>query len=1719
MRWLRLAIGLLVCSLAIHSPQTHAAEKSPQTKVSYYRTIRPIFQAQCWGCHQPAQAKGGYVMTEFESLLKGGEGGEPAIVPGDPDASPLVDMITPLGDTAEMPKGKPPLKPEQIELIRLWIKQGAVDDSPPTEKLRFTPERPPVYTRPPIITSLDVSPDGQRLAIAGYHEVFVYRIKPAEGDDEQAAPAVELEARLVGMSPRIQKVAFSPDGKLLAVAAGKPGRLGEVQIWQLENKTLLRSLPVTYDTVYGVSWSPDGKVVAFGCADNTVRAIEVASGKEVLYQGAHEDWVLDTVFSKDGTHLISVSRDRSVKLTEIATQRFIDNITSITPGALKGGVQSVVRHPAGDFVLVGGADGVPKLYRVFRQTKRVIGDDANLIRRFPALKGRIFAVDVSPDGKRAVAVSSLDGKGELAVYEFSFEKDIPPEIKKISEKTVMSRSAEEKKKLEQYRTKDVKVVSRLELESCALYAVAYHPSGRWLIAGGADGLVRIVDAEHGKVVKEFSPVPPESVVQGSQLAQQQRAQDAIAEAIAHDRSLWASKEKEPLPTPEQVKRIVVSPTEFTVSFPFDTVQFVVTAFTSDGMTYDVTRAVKIVTDNDNVAIMPNGLVRPKANGRANLTFTYGKHAVQATVYVSAFATDYHVDFVRDVMPVLSKAGCNMGTCHGAAKGKGGFKLSLRGNDPVFDYRALTDDLAGRRINLAAPEDSLMLLKPIAEVPHMGGQALRPGSPGYEIIRRWIEEGAHIDTGVDRVARLEIEPKDPIVWQVGGKQQFRVVAVYPDGTRRDVTDQAFVTSGDTEVAAEAGQALLVALRRGEAPVLARYEGQYASTTLFVMGDRSGFVWNDPPAYNFIDELVYKKLRKTRTLPSELCDDAEFIRRVYLDLTGLPPSEEEVQKFLADPRPSREKRDELVDRLVGSDAYVEYWTNKWADLLQVNRKYLGVEGAQKFRAWIREQVQKNRPYNEFVYELITATGSNKDNPPASYIKIHRNPSELVETTTHLFLAIRFNCNKCHDHPFERWNQRQYYELAAFFGGVRLKKDPASGDKKVGGTAVEGAKPLFEIVEDVPDGKVYYGESQEVAPPKFPFECQYEAPENATLRQKLAAWLTSPDNPYFARSYVNRVWAYLMGRGFIEPIDDIRAGNPPTNPELLDRLTEEFVKSGWNVQHLMKLICKSRTYQLSCTTNRWNEDDKLNYSHYQPKRLPAEALLDAIYAVTGAKSKLPRGRAASLLDPAEKDPAGFLEKFGRPPRESPCECERSTGVDLGAVLALVSSEVVEGAIVDPNNAIARLVEQEQDDAKLVEKLFLRVLNRPPTKEEIERCVAYIQGTKSTHEQLVAELKAYEEKIRPEMERLEAERKKRIEEAEKALAAYRKQIAPRQKKLEEERAARIAAAEKAVKAYEESLRQRVEKWLTAEQLDTLWVTLEPKQLAAEGPFKLKKLDDGIILSEGERGTGIYRVVSEVPLNRVTAIRLEALTDKRLPKNGPGRAGDGNFVLTEFTVYAYPKGNPDARKKVRLSYARADHNQKGFPVSTAIDGHTFAQKNGWAIGGQVGKDHVAVFELAEPVEFEGGIVLEIELNHNFRGGQHLLGTVRLSATDQTAPVLLQGVPDEIQKLVEKHRGGEKLSDEEWDRLAKLYKDSDLEYRRLSQQLAEANKPLPEDPKLKELEKQLAEAKKPVPIDPKLRELRRAVELSKKDVDRYRLTAAQDIVWALVNTSEFLFNH
>ncbi|QEG42637.1 DUF1549 domain-containing protein [Roseimaritima ulvae] len=1660
-------------SLAVAEDTSDVESSSGVPAVSFAKHIEPIFRSHCYGCHQGAKQQGEYLMTDFAAMLAGGESGQAAIVPGQPDDSYLIEQITPVDGHAEMPKGNlPPLSKIEIEQVRNWIAAGAHNDQAASGP-RYSAAQPPVYPRAPVIASLAFSPDASLCAVAGFHEVLLLDAKTGQ-----------RVARLVGLSERINSLAFSPDGSRLAVAGGSPATRGEIQIWNVQDRSLQLSRPFTYDTLTGLSWSPDGQQLAFACADTTVRAIDTTSGEQVLYQSAHDDWVRDTVYSHDGSHLITVGRDMTVKLIEVATERFIDNVTSITPGALAGGVNSIDRHPERDEVLVGGADGVAKIYRVFRQTARKIGDDANLIYKLPAMPGRIFSVDISPDGSRIAAAATIDGSSEVRIWKYEPEKYEP--------------------------------LATLPIDDASVFAIAFDANNRLGIAA-SDGTVRIVAGEAPAIAATWQPAPitPEAAQQIADFdaaawtqrvaAQQQAAENQDAPAA------------EVVPPSTDIQALHVSPSAIELNGSFAYSQLLVTAEMADGRRIDVTRICEIEVPPF-VTLETHGLLRPAANGSGVIRFALGNAVAEAGVKAAGLQSTRAVDFIRDVNPVLSRLGCNQGTCHGAAKGKNGFKLSLRGYDPIFDVRALSDDLAGRRLNSVSPDDSLMLRKPLGLAPHEGGAVMKLGDPNHAILRRWISDGAKLDLQSKRVERIELLPENPIVERIGSRQQMQVIAYYPDGSRRDVTREAFIDSGNTEIATTDRQALLTTLRRGEAPVLARYEGAYAATTLTVMGDREGFEWQPPETWGRIDELVAAKWQRMKILPSELCSDEEFIRRVTLDLTGLPPTSDEVRAFLQDERPTREKREALIDQLIGNPAFIQYWTNKWADLLQVNRKFLGVEGSTKFRAWIEAAVKENRPYDEFAAQIVTASGSNNENPAASYYKILRDPEATVENTTHLFLGIRFNCNKCHDHPFERWTQDQYYQTAAFFGHVGLKKDPVSKDRKIGGTAVEGAKPLYEEVFDKPSGEVLHARTNQPVEAIFPYEAEYTVDENATRRQRLAAWMTSPDNRYFARSYANRMWGYLTGVGLIEPIDDIRAGNPPTNPELLDYLTQQFVASEFNVRKLMREICTSRTYQLSVATHRWNADDTQNYAHATPRRLPAEVLFDAVHAVTGATSQIPgvpKGtRAAALSDAGVELPDGFLGNLGRPVRESACECERSTDLQLGPIMALVSGPTVGQAIADQENDLANLVETLSDDQALVEELFLRILGRMPTADDHEAFAMVREQIEADHRMLAEKLQAKEAWWKEERALREAKRLENIADFDNQMTELLASIQPEMDRLAAERQAKIDAATVALEESQQQLQTRLQQWLDEHATSAEWHPLRATALAASNKAVLRSGQDRSITAEGSKEKGIYTVTVKTQLSGITGFRLEALPVPELPGGGPGLPANGNFVVTEFQATAAPADQPDKAVAVKFKTTAADFSQNGFSPAAMVDGKTNDQ-GGWAVSPAGGHVHWATLQTAEPISHPAGTVLTFKLHQFHNAKEHRLARFRISATTDAGELPL-GLPESFQ-ATQLAPEAERSEAEQKTLLTYFEKiDADLPVKRAA--LAAAKTPVPEDPRVTTLKRRLEFWKQETPDDPLLVQLRADIKQSQTQLENLRLTAAEDLTWALINSPAFLFN-
>ena len=767
-------------------------------------------------------------------------------------------------------------------------------------------------------------------------------------------------------------------------------------------------------------------------------------------------------------------------------------------------------------------------------------------------------------------------------------------------------------------------------------------------------------------------------------------------------SVWSQMEENELSVEiPEITSLKTIPESLTLEHARDGRRVLVSGQTKDGNWIDVTSYAVFKPTSDGVKVLDDGYIFPNGVGPTNIRVTVKDLDIDLPIDVKSIDSP-SVSFVRDVMPVLSHAGCNNGTCHGGAKGKNGFKLSLRGYDPEFDYELLIEDISGRRFNRAFPEQSLMLLKPTSEVPHKGGQVIVPDSRDYQLIHQWISEGVVSDVGkTQRVERLEVFPDTAELSMPGMKQQLIVIAHYPDGTTRDVTREAKFTSSVNEVAKVTDDGVVTAERRGETAILTRYEGAYSTNGIIVMGDRSGYAWVETPEYNYIDTHVHNKLKRLKILPSELCTDEEFVRRIYFDMTGLPPTPEQVRSFLMDETASKVKREKLIDVLVNSTEYVDHWTRKWGDLLQSNRKFLGERGMWLFKEWIQGSIAQNRPYDKFVHDLITATGSAYANPAANYFRVSREYTAAVENTTQLFLGVRFSCNKCHDHPFEVWTQNQYYEFGAFFSNVKLKNGRLPGEEVVyasfNPTPVQHPRTLAVVEASVP-----FGETRNDASDK---------------RDALAEWLTAAENPMFAKAGANRIWSYFMGRGIIEPVDDIRSSNPPSNPELLDALTKEFVESGFDMKHLMKTIVGSRTYQQSIRTNEWNKEDTINFSHTIARRLTAEQLLDAIGIATGSQPKfegVPKDlRAVQLPDSRVKDD-GFLKLFGRPERESSCECERTADVSLAHAMNLINGPTVANAVIDPNGRIAKLLKENKDDRIIVEELYLATLARLPQENE---------------------------------------------------------------------------------------------------------------------------------------------------------------------------------------------------------------------------------------------------------------------------------------------------------------------------------------------------------------------------------------------------------------------
>ncbi len=761
----------------------------------------------------------------------------------------------------------------------------------------------------------------------------------------------------------------------------------------------------------------------------------------------------------------------------------------------------------------------------------------------------------------------------------------------------------------------------------------------------------------------------------------------------------------------------------------------------------------------------------------------------------------------------------------------------------------------------------------------------------------------------------------------------------------------------------------------------------------------------------------------------------------------------------------------------------------------------------------------PYDQFAYAILTASGSSLENPPAAYFKVLRDPDAVMENTTQLFLAVRFNCNKCHDHPFERWTQDQYYETAAYFAQFALQPDPESKDRTIGGSAVEGAQPYYEIVADAATGEVKHERTGQFTSPRLPYSCQHPAATSDPRRQQFAAWLTSADNPYFARSYVNRLWGYLTGVGIIEPLDDIRAGNPPSNPELLDYLTSQFIESGFNARHVMRLICTSRTYQLSVATNQWNSDDQRNYAHATARRLSAEVLFDAVHEVTGTTPNIPGvpagTRAIQLPDTGITLPSGFLETLGRPVRESVCECERSNDIQLGPIMAMLSGPVVAEAIAHTQNAITRLTQEQTDDSQLVDELFLRILNRHASNEELSLLHSLINQIDLDHQQLTSQLQSAEAEWITRREQLEQERMTALTNAQNDLVAYEQRIAPQRAELEQQRAARLQTAEAAVTEFESQIDTHFDAWAAGLAGESQWYPLAPRQLESSNGAVLEPLEDRSVRASGDAEKGVYTLTFATRLRDITGLRLEALPATGIPGGGPGLPENGNFVVTEFEVLTASPSAPTQWTAIPLERATADFTQQGFDIAQAIDGVAQDQR-GWAVHPAGGTVHWATFQTRQPIGDGQGLLLQVRIHQFHDAPHHRLARLRVSVTTDASPIGLS-LPEPFASI--RVTPPTQRSADSRKFVLEYFRRAYPPIQQLVAAVEAARQPVPIDAGVVERQAMIAALSVPVREDPALVQLRGDMQQSQVQINDKRLTAAQDLAWALINSPAFLFNY
>ncbi len=802
---------------------------------------------------------------------------------------------------------------------------------------------------------------------------------------------------------------------------------------------------------------------------------------------------------------------------------------------------------------------------------------------------------------------------------------------------------------------------------------------------------------------------------------------ACVAAPAYAQPKKATSEEIKLPTPAEVKELQAFPTQCQLVGEDDSKQIVLTGVLKSGAYQDLTGDVQYeVADSKIARVTSAGRILPLANGSTTITARYGDKSATLSVKNVSMDTPLPISFPNHIVPIFTKLGCNGGGCHGKSGGQNGFALSLLGFVPELDYQTLTKENRGRRIMTTAPENSLLLLKATGTMAHAGGKRMEVGSDEYKLIRRWITAGAPYSDGKDlEVTKITMVPEQRIISR-NNRQQFSVHAHYSDGSVVDVTGRAQYESNDPDIAVVDGAGLVRSLdMSGEAAIMARYQANVATFRATVpLGEKI-------PAYTFeqktiVDRFTQKKWQELGIVPSDLCSDEIFVRRVYHDITGTLPTPKQVKEFLADK--DALKRDKLIDRLVETPEYSYLFANRWADILRVkrgnNQNQNRAFGTFAFHNWIRESIAADKPYDQFAREILAAIGDEAKAPPTVWYRDLLKPEQFVDDSCQLFLGVRVACAQCHHHPYEKWSQDDYWGMAAFFGQIGRKQAPNLGVNN------QNQQQGRQIIYNKGAGNVINKRTGKVAIMKALDAPPVQLEPGEDPRHRLVDWMVDAKNPFFARAVANRYWAHFFGKGIVDPVDDMRVTNPPSNPDLLDALADELVKNKFSLKHLVKIMVKSRSYQLSAMPNEFNRNDKKAFARYYPRRMSAEVLYDAVSQVTNSPAAfpgLPTDKFApnrAIMLPDESFPSYFLDVFGRPQRISACECERVAEANLAQVLHLLNSPEIQGKLTRTGGRASEMVRDPRPDKEKVGELFVWAFARQPNEAQMNLALKNIQA-----------------------------------------------------------------------------------------------------------------------------------------------------------------------------------------------------------------------------------------------------------------------------------------------------------------------------------------------------------------------------------------------------------